>query len=116
MVVAGFNSGEIVALNSINGRVAWSDSLTKLFTQVTPCLSLTPLCPALAVTGLLYGGRMVSIDMRTGEHLDGRYWFDRNTLVWEILFLSSRLTGSCVLVECARPRALGDQLPALKTR
>ena len=46
MVVAGFNSGEIVALNSINGRVAWSDSLTSRATQITPCLSLTPLLAA----------------------------------------------------------------------
>ena len=37
MVVAGFNSSEIVALNSINGRVAWSDSLTIRTTRLHPC-------------------------------------------------------------------------------
>ena len=74
MVVAGFNSGEVVALNSINGRVAWSDSLTSRATQITPLSELNaivgrPVIDGDKVFAVSHGGRMVSIDMRTGERI-----------------------------------------------
>ena len=74
MVVAGFNSGEIVALNSINGRVAWTDSLTSRSTQITPLSELNaivgrPVIDGDRVFAVSHGGRMVSIDMRTGERI-----------------------------------------------
>ena len=74
MVVAGFNSGEVVALNSLNGRVAWSDSLTSRAIQITPLSELNaivgrPVIDGDRVFAVSHGGRMVSIDMRTGERI-----------------------------------------------
>jgi len=73
-VVAGFNSGEVVALRTINGTVSWSDSLTSRATQVTPLSELNaivgrPVIDRDRVFVISHGGRMTSIDLRTGERI-----------------------------------------------
>ncbi|MGB0341824.1 MAG: PQQ-binding-like beta-propeller repeat protein [Parvibaculales bacterium] len=73
-VVAGFNSGEVVALRTINGTVSWSDSLTSRATQVTPLSELNaivgrPVIDRDRVFVVSHGGRMTSIDLRTGERI-----------------------------------------------
>ena len=73
-VVAGFNSGEVAALRTINGTVSWSDSLTSRATQVTPLSELNaivgrPVIDRDRVFAVSHGGRMTSIDLRTGERI-----------------------------------------------
>ena len=72
VVVAGFNSGEVVALRTINGTENWSDSLSARSMQVTPISELTaivgrPVIDRDRVFAVSHGGRMVSIDVRSGE-------------------------------------------------
>lgn len=74
IVIAGFNSGEIVALSPINGSVAWSESLTSRGTQVTPLSKLNaivgrPVIDRDRAFVTSHGGRTVAIDLRTGERI-----------------------------------------------
>ena len=121
MVVAGFNSGEIVALNSINGRVAWSDSLTSRATQITPLSELNaivgrPVIDGDRVFAVSHGGRMVSIDMRTGE----RIWttdigsIETPWVLGDFIFVIS-LDGQLVCLSSAQGRVRWvSQLPAFE--
>lgn len=74
VLVAGFTSGEIVALRAETGRVLWSDALTGVVR--TDAVAGLPDIRGLPVVdrGLVFvasnGGRMASIDLRTG----GRNW------------------------------------------
>lgn len=74
IVVAGFNSGEVVALNSVNGAVLWTDSLTSRGTQVTPLSKLNaivgrPVIDRDRVFVTSHGGRTAAIDIRSGERI-----------------------------------------------
>jgi outer membrane protein assembly factor BamB len=121
MVVAGFNSGEIVALNSINGRVAWSDSLTSRATQITPLSELNaivgrPVIDGDRVFAVSHGGRMVSIDMRTGE----RIWttdigsIETPWVLGDFIFVIT-LDGQLVCLSSAQGRVRWvSQLPAFE--
>lgn len=73
-VVAGFSSGEVVALSPINGNVAWSDSLTSRATQITPLAQLNaivgrPVIDRDRAFATSHGGRTVAYDLRTGERI-----------------------------------------------
>ena len=74
IVIAGFNSGEVVALNTVNGSVIWSDSLTSRGTQITPLSKLNsivgrPVIDRDRVFVTSHGGRTAAFDMRSGERL-----------------------------------------------
>ena len=73
IVVAPFTSGEVVALRVENGRVVWSDTLTPL-RRTDPVTSLAhvrgrPVIDRGRVFVIGNSGRMVSIDLRTGNRL-----------------------------------------------
>lgn len=72
-VVAAYSSGELVALTVENGRVTWSDTLTRRG-AMTPLASLNdidghPVIDRGQVFAASHAGRMVAIDLRTGERL-----------------------------------------------
>ena len=74
VVIAGFNSGEVVALSPINGSVAWTESLTSRGTQVTPLSKLNaivgrPVIDRDRAFVTSHGGRTAAIDLRTGERI-----------------------------------------------
>ena len=74
VVVAGFNSGEVIALSPVNGQVAWSESLTSRGTQVTPLSQLNaivgrPVIDRDRVYVTSHGGRTAAIDLRSGERI-----------------------------------------------
>ena len=74
IVVAGFNSGEVMAFSPINGSVLWSDSLTSRGTQVTPLSKLNaivgrPVIDRDRVFVTSHGGRTAAIDIRSGERI-----------------------------------------------
>lgn len=74
VVVAGFNSGEVVALSPVNGQVAWSESLTSRGTQVTPLSQLNaivgrPVIDRDRIYVTSHGGRTAAIDLRSGERI-----------------------------------------------
>ena len=70
-VVVAYSSGEIYALRVENGRVTWSDTLSRQG-RMTPLAALNdiagqPVIDRGRVFALSHSGRMVSIDLRTGE-------------------------------------------------
>ena len=72
-VVAAYSSGELVALTVENGRVTWSDTLTRRG-ALTPLASLNdidghPVIDRGQVYAASQAGRTVAIDLRTGERL-----------------------------------------------
>jgi outer membrane protein assembly factor BamB len=74
IVVAGFSSGEIVALSPVNGQEAWSESLTSRATQVTPLSQLNaivgrPVIDRDRIYVTSHGGRTVAMDVRSGERI-----------------------------------------------
>lgn len=81
LVVAGFSSGELMALRTNNGTLNWSDSLSRVG-QLTPLSDLNPIVgrPVIdrdRVFAISHGGRMVSIDLRSGE----RIWMSEFTSI-----------------------------------
>ena len=73
IVIAPFTSGEVVALRVENGRVVWSDTLTAL-RRTDPVTSLAhvrgrPVIDRGWVFVVGNSGRMVAIDLRTGNRL-----------------------------------------------
>lgn len=81
LVVAGFTSGEVLAMRTNNGLVNWSDSLTRA-RQLTPLSDLAavigrPVIDRDRVFAVSHGGRMVSIDLRSGE----RVWMSELTSI-----------------------------------
>lgn len=74
LVVAGFNSGEVVGLSPVNGQEAWSESLTSRATQVTPLSQLNaivgrPVIDRDRAFVTSHGGRTAAIDLRSGERI-----------------------------------------------
>lgn len=73
VVVAPFSSGDLVALRADTGRVLWSDNLARA-RRVTPLGALSDIASAPVIDrgrvfAISHSGRMVSVDMRTGERL-----------------------------------------------
>ena len=72
-IVAGFSSGELTAYRYENGRVLWQDALSR--TSITTSVSSLSDIDAdpVVVDGRVYavgqGGRMVALDLATGQRL-----------------------------------------------
>lgn len=71
IVIVPYSSGELVALRVANGTPVWSDSLTRTGT-ITSLSELNdiagrPVIDRDRVFAISHSGRMVSIDLRTGE-------------------------------------------------
>ncbi len=74
VVIAGFNSGEVTALQVQNGTQNWSDSLTSRALQITPLseintITARPVIDRDRVFVSSHGGRTAAIDVRTGERV-----------------------------------------------
>ncbi|MES1990154.1 MAG: PQQ-binding-like beta-propeller repeat protein [Pseudomonadota bacterium] len=73
IVIAPYSSGELFALRAENGTVLWSDSLTRTG-NLTSLSELNDIAgrPVVAddrVYAISHSGRLVSIDLRTGERV-----------------------------------------------
>ena len=71
IVVAGFSSGEILAMRVNNGHVSWFDNVKKVG-RFTPLSELNPIISRPVIDRgdvfiISRGGRMVAIDLRSGE-------------------------------------------------
>ncbi len=71
VVLLALSSGELIAMVTSNGRVLWQDSLTSS-KRLTPLASLAdvdghPVIDRGRAYAVSHAGRMVAIDMRTGE-------------------------------------------------
>ena len=72
-VIAAFSSGEIIAMRAENGQVSWQDALSRT-ARLSSVSSLNdidgnPVIDRGRVYALNHAGRMVAIDMRTGERV-----------------------------------------------
>ncbi|GAB4124260.1 MAG: outer membrane protein assembly factor BamB [Rhodothalassiaceae bacterium] len=72
-VVAGLSSGELIAMRVDNGRNVWQDTLSRT-RRLTPLATLAdidgnPVISRSRVYAAGHAGRMVSIDMRSGERV-----------------------------------------------
>jgi len=72
-VVAAFGSGEIFAMRTANGQIAWQDALSRTgaLSQVSMLNDIdgNPVIDRGRVYAMNQSGRMVSIDLRTGERV-----------------------------------------------
>jgi outer membrane protein assembly factor BamB len=72
-VVAGFSSGELSALRYENGRIVWQDQLsrTSISTSVSSIsdIDASPVIDQGRVYAIGQGGRMVAMDLITGQRL-----------------------------------------------
>lgn len=100
-VVAPFSSGELVALRTDSGRVAWTDSLaSSRRTDEIASLSQIRALPVISrgrVYAMSQGGMLASIDLRTGQRLWDRDFGGLSTpwLAGRYLFL---ITNDQVMV------------------
>ena len=72
-LVVGFSSGELNAIRTENGRVTWQDSLART-TRLTALAALTdidgaPVIDRGRVFAVGHGGRMVAMDLATGQRV-----------------------------------------------
>ena len=72
-LIVAYASGELSAIKVENGRAAWTDTLTRTG-RLTPIASISdidglPVIDRGRVYAISHGGRMVSIDLRTGERV-----------------------------------------------
>ncbi len=72
-VIAALSSGELLALRVENGRLAWQDTLSRT-RRLTPLATLAdidgnPVIDRNRVYAVGHAGRMVAIDMRSGERV-----------------------------------------------
>jgi len=70
-LVTALSSGELIAMRGINGRILWQDALTSS-RRLTPLATLAdidghPVIDNGKVYALSHAGRMVAVDMRSGE-------------------------------------------------
>ncbi len=87
LVVVPFSSGELYALRTDNGRVAWSDTLMRTG-LMTPMAALSdidarPIVDGNTVYSVSNGGRMAAIELRSGD----RIW-ERNIAAHESPWLA----------------------------
>ncbi|MFQ5534786.1 MAG: PQQ-binding-like beta-propeller repeat protein [Sphingomonadales bacterium] len=73
IVVVAYSSGELAAIKVENGRAAWTDTLTRTG-KLTPIASISdidglPVIDRGRVYAISHGGRMVAIDLRSGERV-----------------------------------------------
>jgi outer membrane protein assembly factor BamB len=73
IVIVPYSSGELFALRADNGRVLWSDTLSR-GGQLTPLASVSdiaakPVIDRGFIFAISHSGRFVSIDARTGERV-----------------------------------------------
>ncbi|NWG46631.1 MAG: PQQ-binding-like beta-propeller repeat protein [Alphaproteobacteria bacterium] len=73
IVIAPFSSGELTALRADNGRMAWTDSLTRTG-RLTAMSALndiagSPVISAGRVYAVSHSGRLISVDLRIGERV-----------------------------------------------
>ena len=73
LVVAPYSSGELFALRAANGRVAWVDSLTRAgrLTALSELSDINgaPVIDRGVVYAVSHAGRMVAIDLRSGNRI-----------------------------------------------
>ncbi len=73
IVIAPYSSGELFALRAENGTVLWSDSLTRTgnLTSLSELNDIAgrPVIDQDRVFAISHSGRLVSIDLRTGERV-----------------------------------------------
>lgn len=73
IVIAPFTSGEVVALRAENGKVLWQDSLTRTgrLTSLSALADIAgrPVIDRGLVFAASHAGRLVAIDLRTGERV-----------------------------------------------
>lgn len=73
IVIAPMSSGELTALRSENGSVAWSDSLSPSMqtggASSLPDIAALPVIDKGRVFAISYGGKFVSIDQTTGQRI-----------------------------------------------
>jgi outer membrane protein assembly factor BamB len=73
IVIAPYSSGELFALRTENGTVLWSDSLTRTgnLTSLSELNDIAgrPVIDGDRVVAISHSGRLVSIDLRTGERV-----------------------------------------------
>lgn len=73
MVIAPFSSGELTALRAENGQQAWTDQLTKSGRQTAisniSSIAGRPVVDAGQIIAISHSGRLVAIDLRTGERI-----------------------------------------------
>lgn len=72
-VVIGLSSGELFALRATNGQLAWQDTLSRT-RRLTPLATLAdidgfPVIDRGRVYAVSHAGRMVAIDLRSGERV-----------------------------------------------
>ncbi|MGB8275849.1 MAG: PQQ-binding-like beta-propeller repeat protein [Alphaproteobacteria bacterium] len=73
VVIVPYSSGEIYALQASNGRVTWSDNLGParrgdIASQITDIRGL-PIIDGNRVYAISHGGRMVAIDLKSGQRV-----------------------------------------------
>jgi len=73
IVVAPYSSGELVGLRVENGRVVWQDQLIRV-ARYTPLANLSeirgsPVIDRGLVFAISHAGRMVAVDLRTGDRI-----------------------------------------------
>ena len=73
LVVAPFSSGEMIAFRAANGRAVWEDTVTRT-TRMTALSSLNdiaarPLIDRGRVIAVSHAGRMVAVDIRSGQRV-----------------------------------------------
>lgn len=73
IVIAPFSSGELVAMRADNGRVAWNDSLIRGVRASSVAgindISGRPVIDRGRVIAIGHSGRMLAIDLRSGERI-----------------------------------------------
>ena len=73
LVFVPYSSGEIYAIRTLNGSVVWTDSLSRTgsYTSLSEINSITarPVADNGRLISISHAGRMVSVDIATGERL-----------------------------------------------
>jgi outer membrane protein assembly factor BamB len=73
MVIAPFSSGEITAIRAQNGQQTWTDQLTKSGRQTAisniSSIAGRPAVDTGQIIAISHSGRLVAIDMRSGERM-----------------------------------------------
>ncbi len=73
IVICPMSSGELTALRTENGSVAWTDSLSPSVqtggAEALPDIAALPVIDKGAIFAISYGGKIVSIDQSTGQRI-----------------------------------------------